>query len=172
MLPTALWLLCVAALEARAQTTTNDFYSTTFSTLSSYQSSNFAGTKYTYVEGNGQTTVSSAAANETGTTSSTDAQITRSSKSASLTLIGGLTATSNGTATSTRTGAAATNTVPCNGWPEFCERKYSNITEVCAHNSAFVVPNNAGSNQQFGIRDQLDDGVRMRKYPGSTIYAP
>jgi len=53
------------------------------------------------------------------------------------------------------------NTQPCNSYPEFCNRKYSNITEVCAHNSAFAIPNNAGSNQALGIVDQLNDGVRM-----------
>lgn len=66
------------------------------------------------------------------------------------------------------------NTVPCNNYPEFCNRKYSNITEVCAHNSAFAIPNNAGSNQEFGIIDQLNDGVRMLQgethWVNHTIY--
>lgn len=50
-----------------------------------------------------------------------------------------------------------------NGYPEFCNRQYGNITEVCAHNSAFAIPNNAASNQALGIIDQLNDGVRMRR---------
>jgi hypothetical protein len=41
--------------------------------------------------------------------------------------------------------------------------QYSNITMVTTHNAAFVQPNNAASNQLLGIRDQLDDGVRMSK---------
>jgi len=165
MLPATLLLLCVTALEARALTTTNEFYSTTFSTLSSIASSNFDGTRYTYISVDGQSTVSTASRNATGTASSSDSQITRSQTSQSLIQIGGLTRTSNGTSTgtSTSTGPAPTNTVPCNGYPEFCQRQYSNITEVCAHNSAFAIQNNAGSNQEYGILDQLNDGVRMRE---------
>ena len=64
-------------------------------------------------------------------------------------------ATANGTLTSTsspsflsntatrtsvtRTDAPApTNTQPCNGYLEFCERSYSNITYVAAHNFPFL----------------------------------
>ena len=39
-----------------------------------------------------------------------------------------------------------------------------NITQVCAHNSAFVRTSNAASNQAIGIIGQLNDGVRMSKY--------
>lgn len=55
------------------------------------------------------------------------------------------------------------NTQPCNGWPEFCSRSYSNITMVAAHNSPFVRPGNAGSNQALDVTQQLNDGVRMCK---------
>ena len=41
----------------------------------------------------------------------------------------------NATATSTSTSTQPTNTTPCNNYPEFCARQYSNITEVSAHNS-------------------------------------
>lgn len=68
-------------------------------------------------------------------------------------------------ATRTSTGSRPTNTQACNNYPEFCNRKYSNITEVCAHNSAFVRPGNAGSNQQLGVTQQLDDGIRMSTSP-------
>lgn len=61
----------------------------------------------------------------------------------------------------TASSAAPTNTQPCNGYPQFCNRKYSNITEVCAHNSAFVVKGNAASNQALPVTDQLNDGIRM-----------
>lgn len=54
-----------------------------------------------------------------------------------------------------------TNTQPCNNYVEFCERKYSNITFVGAHNSPFAISNNAASNQDFGVLAQLDDGIRM-----------
>lgn len=67
----------------------------------------------------------------------------------------------NSTASRTSTSAIPTNTQACNNYPEFCSRKYSNITYVGAHNSPFVLLNNAASNQQLGVIDQLDDGIRM-----------
>lgn len=85
------------------------------------------------------------------------------------------TTTSSGTASSTSAAAVATNTRPCNGYPEFCNRKYSNITEVCAHNSAFVKKGNAASNQALGIDDQLNDGIRMIQgethFVNDTVYS-
>ncbi|KAF2149344.1 PLC-like phosphodiesterase [Myriangium duriaei CBS 260.36] len=54
-----------------------------------------------------------------------------------------------------------TNTQPCNGWVEFCERSYSNITHVAAHNAPFAVKSNAASNQKYSLTVQLNDGVRM-----------
>ena len=67
----------------------------------------------------------------------------------------------------TSTAPQATNTQPCNGYPEFCDRRYSNITEVAAHNSPFVLQRNAGSNQDFDVITQLDDGIRMLQ--GQTL---
>ncbi|KAI9805552.1 MAG: hypothetical protein M1825_000803 [Sarcosagium campestre] len=49
----------------------------------------------------------------------------------------------------------------CNNYPEFCDRKYSNITEVCAHNSMFVGKGNPSANQELDVLTQLNDGVRM-----------
>lgn len=63
------------------------------------------------------------------------------SSSSQLLLQGSVTTTLNGTgsvnatATSTSTSAQPTNTTPCNNYPEFCSRQYSNVTEVSAHNS-------------------------------------
>ncbi|MCJ1389218.1 hypothetical protein MMC18_002074 [Xylographa bjoerkii] len=54
-----------------------------------------------------------------------------------------------------------TYTTPCNGFPEFCNRQYSNITYVAAHNSPFDIPNNLASNQDYGVITQLDNGIRM-----------
>ncbi|KAF2830775.1 PLC-like phosphodiesterase [Ophiobolus disseminans] len=51
-------------------------------------------------------------------------------------------------------------TRPCNGYPEFCERKFSNISMVVAHNSPFVKPHNVASNQLYTVVDQLNDGIR------------
>jgi hypothetical protein len=97
---------------------------------------------------------------------------TASSTSASVTyLVGGqgssstsMSGTAMRNATSTSSSAQPTNTQPCNGHPQFCNRKFSNITMVAAHNSPFVRPENAASNQVLGVTTQLNDGIRMRKW--------
>lgn len=99
----------------------------------------------------------------TGSTSSIPSNSTLSSTSNTLELVGQATSTTNGTATTSATSSSVmpTNTQPCNGYTEFCSRKYSNITQVCAHNSALAKENNAFSNQQIAVAGQLNDGVRM-----------
>ncbi|OJJ94703.1 hypothetical protein ASPACDRAFT_5634, partial [Aspergillus aculeatus ATCC 16872] len=92
--------------------------------------------------------ISNDTATATGTTTTTDTAVQ---------LSGTRVMTSSSTATAT-TGA---NSQPCNGYAEFCERKYSNITMVTAHNSPFVKKNNVAANQAYPVRTQLDDGVRM-----------
>jgi hypothetical protein len=52
------------------------------------------------------------------------------------------------------------NTQSCNGHVEFCDRKFSNISMVVAHNSPFVVPHNIASNQDVHVLTQLNDGIR------------
>ena len=81
----------------------------------------------------------------------------------SILIVGGATAASasNRTGTATSVAPLATNTQPCNNYVQLCGRKYSNITNVCAHNSFFHVPNNAASNQDYGVVAQLNDGIRM-----------
>jgi hypothetical protein len=140
----------------------------------SIPTSAFTGSQYSYLSYTGQVTRSSSSVvvisgsqNASAATSSSNSQITRSSQSQSLSeLVGGTASRSSGnstnTASSTSSAALPVNTQPCNNYPEFCNRRYSNITEVCSHNSAFVVPNNAGSNQELSIEDQLNDGIRMR----------
>ena len=102
-------------------------------------------------------------------TNATAPTASATSSSASLiqgTVVGGslnatnATSASNSTASQT-TSAGPTNTQPCNNHPEFCSRKYSNITFVAAHNSPFITPNNVGANQDFGVFSQLNDGIRM-----------
>ncbi|KAF2491025.1 PLC-like phosphodiesterase [Lophium mytilinum] len=96
--------------------------------------------------------------------SNTSASSSRSTSNSVILLVGGhstSTKSGNVTATSTTSSVVPTNTQPCNGYPEFCTRKYSNITEVTAHNSPFAVKNNAGSNQALGVTTQLNDGIRM-----------
>jgi hypothetical protein len=53
----------------------------------------------------------------------------------SVTTVQNMTGSVSATATSTSTSVQPTNTTPCNNYPEFCSRQYSNITEVSAHNS-------------------------------------
>ena len=172
MLPASLWLLCLSAIGARATTTptssktttspsstspgTDDFYSTSFSTLPSIPASllsSFSGSKFTYTIPTGQSTVATYTP-----LNSTQSQTTVSVSKHTRTILGG-----TRTRTATLSAQAAQNTLPCNGWPEFCNRQYSNITYVCAHNSAFVLKDNAGSNQALPVTDQLDDGIRMGK---------
>ena len=93
-------------------------------------------------------------------TTSTSVTLLQGSMRSSSTVSNG-TMTGNSTASRTSSSAVPTNTQACNNYPEFCSRKYSNITYVAAHNSPFAVPNNAASNQQLGVIDQLNDGIRM-----------
>ena len=118
----------------------------------------------TFAEANGSTL----SPPSTSTSSTTSFSILRGTMGAAGTSPSANT-TSNSTASSTSSSSAApTNTQPCNNHPEFCERKYSNITYVAAHNSPFVNPSNAASNQLLSVIDQLNDGIRMLQ--GQTHY--
>ncbi|KAJ2898333.1 putative tat pathway signal sequence [Zalerion maritima] len=102
---------------------------------------------------------STASGTDTGSSSSSSTSITYITGSNSVTttdIVGNATS-----ATSTSSSATATNTQPCNNYAEFCHRKYSNITEVSAHNSPFVRADNAASNQELDVTTQLNDGVRF-----------
>jgi hypothetical protein len=182
-----IWLQLLATLGARAQQTTETSVGTessassTSSTRSSSEASGFTFTnsfstiettipesqftdsRYTYATDNGQSTVTETIAFSSGY--STGASVTQSSHTTQQENATDIIAGSSRTATTTNSAPVASNTVPCNNYPEFCNRKYSNITQVCAHNSAFSIKNNAASNQELGIVDQLDDGVRMSKWP-------
>ncbi|RLL97266.1 hypothetical protein CFD26_103328 [Aspergillus turcosus] len=89
-------------------------------------------------------------------------------------LVGNNTANATMTASASPSASPVVNTQPCNGHPEFCARKYSNITMVAAHNSPFVKPGNAAANQALGVVSQLNDGVRMLQfqthYENGTMY--
>ncbi|KAI0442395.1 PLC-like phosphodiesterase [Xylaria telfairii] len=87
-------------------------------------------------------------------TSNTVTILTGSAKSTTTTLSGNATTTVSPI-------PAATNTQACNNYVEFCTRRYGNITEVACHNSPFITPNNLASNQQYGVTQQLDDGIRF-----------
>lgn len=159
-----------------AEYTAFEFTNSDLSTISTtIPVTDFSGSQFTYVTDSGQRTVTSTGPrifvsgdrtltlnSENGTASATsNSQITRTTNTNELTQLSG---NSNRTMTATGTSSApaVTNTAACNNYPEFCNRKYSNITEVAAHNAAFAVKNNAGSNQEYSIIDQLNDGIRMR----------
>ncbi|RAR05372.1 PLC-like phosphodiesterase [Stemphylium lycopersici] len=97
-------------------------------------------------------------------TGRSNATATTSTTTEDLTAIVGLspsTDSENGTASATASAPPRpTNTRPCNGHVEFCERKFSNISMVVAHNSPFVRKDNAASNQEYPVLNQLNDGIR------------
>jgi hypothetical protein len=65
-----------------------------------------------------------------------------------------------------------TGSATCNGYAEFCDRKYSNVTYVVAHNSPFHIAHNAASNQDFDVTTQLNDGIRGSEYFGIITIGP
>ena len=136
-------------------------YTNSFSIIgSTVPESEFTGSQYTYVTYNGQSEVTATSTLSYDTASAiSGSQSIQTSHHQNVTQITG--ASSRTSSSTTSSAPLATNTVPCNNYPEFCSRKYSNITEVCAHNSAFSIKDNAASNQVLSIVDQLNDGVRM-----------
>lgn len=98
--------------------------------------------------------------NSTALSPSTSASSSASSQSTST---GSLVAIVGGGSSATATSSSRprpSNTRPCNGYSEFCNRKFSNVSMVVAHNSPFVVPHNAASNQVFPVLHQLENGIR------------
>ena len=200
MVPNHLLLLCFAVASSTAQSTqttqtpqtsdngnnnnnnnnNNDdspatlSFSNSIQTISAVPSSSIAESLYEIISGQSTITSTSAINSTSATGTETDSQSRRTSTSQPLTLIGGSTQTTNGSASSTSSSAQPTNTIPCNGHPEFCNRRYSNLTHVAAHNSAFSIPNNAASNQYFDTEVQLNDGVRMIQgqthWVNNTVY--
>lgn len=106
--------------------------------------------------------------NGTMTTSGNGTVITTTSNALTL-LVGGAGTTTIGnssmnatmTSSGTATASPVVNQQPCNNYPQFCARKYSNITMVAAHNSPFVRKNNVAANQVLDVTQQLNDGIRM-----------
>lgn len=107
----------------------------------------------------GSTTIFGYSTEETtsNVTSSTTAPTT-----SQLLLSGSFSATS--TVTLNSTSSTSTQPAPsatCNNYPQFCTRKYGNITEVSAHNSPFIKSGNAAANQDLSVTAQLNDGIRL-----------
>jgi hypothetical protein len=183
------YALALCSLEVGAQDSFTNSGLTTLSSLPDSPAS--TGSGYSFNTGDGQITVTSSTShsavsntlltsgsgsqNQSASATSSTGQSQRTSTSQKLTALVGTrssspesvtSASNNGTISSTAASSAPlpSNTTPCNGHPEFCARKYSNITQICAHNSAFAVKNNAASNQDYGITRQLNDGIRMSMY--------
>lgn len=160
----------LAAIGAQAQAdsdTSAPTFTGSISTLTGLSASNAVAEdgglptrSVTYLSISSTRTVSTtigASPSSNGSASTSESVSTGTSSPATLTLIHG---GSNNT-TTTSSSARPKNSAACNNYPEFCTRRYSNITEVCAHNSPFVRENNVASNQMLGVTDQLDDGIRM-----------
>ena len=130
----------------------------TYASLDSTSSLSYTG-GVTYLTGSGVSTTRTPQ-NQTITTNGT-VLVTASSTQIFLTASSGNSTTRR---TATSSSARPTNTQPCNGYPEFCNRKYSNITHIAAHNSPFDIQGNVASNQQYGVTTQLNDGVRMLQF--------
>ncbi|GAB7342185.1 hypothetical protein MBLNU457_g0438t2 [Dothideomycetes sp. NU457] len=172
-----------AGSASQSQSASTDTNSGGLSTLSgTIEVTSFASATYAPIgteQSNGVTTVdtSSTSTASNGTGMHTATTTSRGSTSTITRLVGGVgietlsvingtttifpSTTASNTRAATSTAPLPVNTQPCNNHVEFCDRKYSNITEVCAHNSAFVKKGNAASNQMYPIPDQLTDGIRM-----------
>ncbi|KIY51257.1 PLC-like phosphodiesterase [Fistulina hepatica ATCC 64428] len=57
--------------------------------------------------------------------------------------------------------APARRATTCNGYSEFCDRSYGNISFVGAHDSYAVGTDDLAANQDYGVTQQLNDGIRM-----------
>ncbi|CAI7653149.1 unnamed protein product [Penicillium crustosum] len=113
------------------------------------------------------------ASNQTAVTTTSDS-LTLLVGGGGTTVIGNNSMNATATATGTATSTPVVNTRPCNNYPEFCARKYSNITMVAAHNSPFVRKNNIAANQVLDVTTQLNDGIRTLQfqthYENGTMY--
>ncbi|KAI0474437.1 PLC-like phosphodiesterase [Xylaria cf. heliscus] len=117
------------------------------------QSTQETGSLATFSDGTSSTFTTNTTDTQTKT-SNTVTILTGSAKTTTTNLSGNVTTTIAPT-------PAPTNTQACNNYVEFCTRRYSNITEVACHNSPFITPNNIAANQQYGVTQQLDDGIRF-----------
>lgn len=60
----------------------------------------------------------------------------------------------------------STSTSTCNGYSEFCDRSYSNVSIVGAHNSYGVQAGSVAANQNYTVETQLNNGIRMLQVQG------
>ncbi|KAI9754679.1 MAG: hypothetical protein M4579_004584 [Chaenotheca gracillima] len=101
--------------------------------------------------------------------------VTTSTRGSRTIVEGTVPATPSNSASASASGGNSSTLVPppniqgCNLFPQFCNRTYSNITEVCAHNSMFDSPGDAASNQELPVTTQLNDGIRMLQGQTHTV---
>lgn len=138
------------------------YSSTVTVTSSSFDTGTTAAASSSFAAAN--TSHSSTESTNSTTSNSVTLLVGSVSSTSSSTSFNGTTTRTNATRTSSSTSSSPTNTQPCNNYPQFCERSYSNVTYVAAHNSPFVHPGNAASNQDLGVLDQLNDGIRMLQF--------
>ncbi|KAF1928768.1 PLC-like phosphodiesterase [Didymella exigua CBS 183.55] len=170
---TILSLLCLAGLAA-GQDSSASTASPSVITLtgSSRQRSGaeFGGTVTVPSDFEGST-FATLTSSPSGSTASSNATV---SATDSVINIGGGNRTRTPTGSATGSAALPQNTQACNNYVEFCNRKYSNITEVAAHNSPFTKARNIARNQDYGVTQQLNDGIRMLQgqahYVNNTLY--
>ena len=155
-----LWLLSHDALAQHVDLSSTKGLTFIEGTKTQHISEGTAAPTGSYASYKSRITLSASAGNYTSVVTGKDG-------SAKTTITGVISATggsttlaSNMTATSS-SAPKATNTRPCNGYVDFCSRRYSNVTVVGCHNSPFVRPGNSASNQDVGVAQQLDDGVRF-----------
>jgi len=157
----AAWGLFLA--RSLAQTTASasatSLATAALSTLPTIAASNVSIPTGSYITYSSTVTLSSSVTSAANVSSNGTALST--SRSSSNVLVG---SSRPSTGTSTGSSASPSNSQPCNNYPEFCTRKYSNLTFVCGHNSAFAVKNNIFSNQDVSITGQLNDGIRMSRF--------
>ena len=67
---------------------------------------------------------------------------------------------------STNTAYAAPTPSVCNGQAAYCARLYSNVSVIGAHNSYSVGAGNVGANQNYTVKTQLENGIRLIQVQG------
>ncbi|GAA5970538.1 hypothetical protein JCM11641_007345 [Rhodosporidiobolus odoratus] len=61
---------------------------------------------------------------------------------------------------------AASAQTACNGYAELCDRKYSEVSIIGAHNSYGVSAGSIAANQNYTVETQLNNGIRMLQVQG------
>ncbi|OQE37946.1 hypothetical protein PENCOP_c009G00637 [Penicillium coprophilum] len=154
------------------KTTTDEPVVVTVTTPVALPSGSYLDPSTTITLSDGDKSVVPSATHHNGTmTASNQTVMTTTSDSLTLlvggggtTVIGNMSMNATATTTGTATKVPVVNKQPCNNYPEFCVRKYSNITMVAAHNSPFVRKNNVAANQVLDVTTQLNDGVRTLQF--------